>query len=155
MANKKMELLAEWQRRVFQRSRKGAHWCTPGSQWERLVRVMILHTAIHLTAKKGDSFNFCPWSTESLVQPGCEVSELNVLLGQPVVGSEWGGKRSENTVWSALGKGTKGTRSRGEIKGVLALSAAYSWSISKQQILCFIPTDSLNVSVFAPTRCYL
>lgn len=38
--------------KVIQRSRNGAHGCTPGSKLQRLVRVMILHTAIHLTAKK-------------------------------------------------------------------------------------------------------
>lgn len=32
----------------------------------------------------------------------------------------------EITAWSTLGKDTEGTRSRGEIQVVLALSAAYS-----------------------------
>lgn len=77
---------------------------------------------------------------------------------------EEGEKEVEITAWSVLGKDTEGTRSREEIQGVLALCAGYSWNISKQQILCFIPTDetnslnvtdSLNVSVFAPARCYL
>lgn len=89
------------------------------------------------------------------MQPWHGAPELHGPMRQPIVGSEGGKKEVENADWSGLGGGTKGARCRGEIQGVLALSAAYSWSISKQQTLCFILTDSLNVIVSAPARWYL
>lgn len=86
------------------------------------------------------------------MQPGHGASELHAPVRQPIVGSDGGKKEVEIANRSGLGGGTKGTRGRREIQGGLALSAAYSWSISKQQSLRFILTYSLNVSVSALAR---
>lgn len=88
------------------------------------------------------------------MQPGHAAPELHVPVRQPTVGSEGGKKEVGIADRIEVGEHTKGTRD-GEIQAVLALSAACSWSISKQQSLCFIFTDSVNVSVSAPARWYL
>lgn len=63
------------------RSGNGADWCNPGSQLERLVRAMSLYTAISLTAKEGDSFNFCPWSKKFWCDQGMEHPSLTFSWG--------------------------------------------------------------------------
>lgn len=101
-AEKSYSVVWEWSRKKLF---SGLGRCTPGSQLERLVKVMICHIAIHLTAQKGDSFNFCPWSTETLVQPGHGAPKLYILLGQLIVGSGGGGKGSGNYSLECTGEG--------------------------------------------------
>lgn len=86
------------------------------------------------------------------MQLGHGAPELHGPVRQQTGGSERGKKEVEIENWSGFGMGTKGQRSREEIQGMLALSATYSGSISKQQSLCFILTDSLNFSISAPAR---
>lgn len=135
------------QNRVTQRSGIEEDWYTPGSQLEEIGETPNLSYCDTSDSEKADSFNFCPWSTENSVQPGHRALEFHALMRQLIVGSEGGKKEVEIGEWSGLGGGTKGTRGRGETQGVLALSAPYSWSISKQQSFCSILPDSLNVSV--------
>lgn len=65
----------------------------PGSQLEEVGESPDSSHCNTSDCKKGDSFTFCPWSSETSEQPGHRAPELHTPVTQPIVASE-GGKKN-------------------------------------------------------------